>query len=67
MKKKKEITKKEFNALLDEMLTFEEMCNLNTAIYFRPEHIDYYINYHCEKYNFCLEYLEKHRHLLSNK
>lgn len=58
-------TKEEYeNKLFQELSPFELM-NLNSQIYYNPEHVDYYMNYHIGNYDWCWKYIKKHRQLLS--
>ena len=59
------MTKEEFNKQLNSILTNEEMCFINTNIYFNPEYIDYYTSYHIGDYNYCLNFLKENKHLLT--
>jgi aminopeptidase-like protein len=58
------LTKKEFAKKIFSTLSLEELQNINPVIYHNPDHIDYYIKFHEENYNWCWDYLMKNRTLL---
>lgn len=58
------MNKDRFNLEIMDYFTIEEMSNINPRIYLNKDHIDYYMNYHLERYEWCLNYLKKNRNLL---
>ena len=58
------MTKKEFNQQIDEVLTIEQQCLINTNIYYNPEHVNYYMAYHKGDYDFCINFLKENKHIL---
>ena len=61
------MTKDDYSNWLLKELTKEEISFVNEAIYFAPDHIDYYIKYHEADYKWCKDYILKHRHLLKEQ
>lgn len=60
-----QVGREEFNKSVVELLSYQELCNLNETIYHNPLHIEYFIMYKEGRYQECLEYLKNHRHMLS--
>ena len=58
--------KAEFNKKIFQEFDMNELQQINLKIYFNPDHIEYYEQYHCENYDWCFDYLIKHRNLLKN-
>lgn len=46
-------------------LTLEQFALFNNIIYLNPDHIDYWIAYHAEDFDFCYEYAMKNKHLIT--
>ena len=61
------MTKDQFNSKIDKEFTPTENALINFNIYYNPEHIDYYQNFHAGNYQWCYDYLIKNRHLLNIK
>lgn len=59
------MTKEEYQSKIFTELSMQELINVNPQIYFNPEHIKYYNNYQLGKYDWCWDYLMKHRYLLN--
>jgi len=55
----------EFDKKLMETFSLAEIALINPNIYFNPEHVIYYMDYHLRKYDKCFEFLLKNRHLLT--
>jgi hypothetical protein len=54
-----------FNRLILRDLTTDEIALINTNIYYNPDYIDYYMDFHRGKYTNCYKFLMNHRHLLT--
>jgi len=61
------MTKEEFQIAFMSDLTPTEIALINFNIYFNPDHIEYYTNYHMGEYKWCYDYLIKNRNLLDIK
>jgi len=61
------MTKEELNRRTDMELTPTENALINFNIYYNEEHIEYYMKFHLEEYQWCYDYLMKNRHLLTIK
>lgn len=59
------MTKEEFNIQLNEVLTDEQQCLINTNIYYNPKHINYYTSYHKGDYDYCINFLKENKYLLT--
>ena len=60
-------TKEEFNKRIFKELKNNEIALINFNIYYNPDHIEYYENFHMEKYNWCYNYLMSNRYILNIK
>lgn len=54
-------TKESYTAALLKELTSTEIALLNFAIYYNPDHVQYYEMFHRGEYKECFDYLMEHR------
>jgi len=59
------MTKEELNNKTSKELTPTENALINFNIYFNPDHVDYWIRFKMEDYQWCYDYLMENRHLLT--
>ncbi len=57
-------TKDDLLAAICATFTESEIMNINPRVYSNPDHVDYWIAYHCEEYHKCCKYLLKNRTVL---
>jgi len=55
----------EFHQKIMSELTPTEIALINTNIYYNPDYIEYYMNYHSGQYQECFDFLIAHRNLLT--
>ena len=61
------MTKTQFLQKIFTTFTESEMRKINLKIYYKPEHIIYYENYHAGLYEKCFQYLVDNRNLLTDE
>jgi hypothetical protein len=55
------MSKDQFDAAINDLLIPTEIALLNFCIYWNEKHIEYYKAYHTGRFEWCFNYLKKHK------